>query len=85
QGWGTFSQTIDENGLEAKFQVKWGALAVQTVRLNPVGMETGSVTVTCSGKPVAATVNMKQGMAVIQLETPVRIPEHAELRVVLAP
>ncbi len=85
QGWGTFSQTIDENGLEAKFQVKWGALAVQTVRLNPVGMETGSVTVTCRGEPVAATVSMKQGMAVIQLETPVRIPEHAELRVVLAP
>ncbi|MDF7808613.1 GH116 family glycosyl-hydrolase [Pontiellaceae bacterium B12219] len=84
EGWGTFSQTIDEKGLQAKLHVKWGALAVQTIRLNPVGVEAKNVTVSFNGKPLAATVKMKQGTAVIQLKVPVRMLEHQELSVVLA-
>ncbi|MDF7823594.1 GH116 family glycosyl-hydrolase [Pontiellaceae bacterium B12227] len=85
EGWGTFSQTIDEKGLQAKLHVKWGALAVQTIRLNPDGMDAKSVTVTLNGKLLDAAVKMNQGTAVIQLNAPVRILEHQELCVVLAP
>ena len=83
EGWGTFSQKIDESGLQAKLQVKWGTLAVQTIRLNPAGMETRNVAVTCNGKPLGATVKMKQGTAVVQFKAPVRISD--ELQVVLTP
>ncbi|MDF7800154.1 GH116 family glycosyl-hydrolase [Pontiellaceae bacterium B1224] len=85
EGWGTFSQTIDEAGLLAEFQVKWGTLQLQTIRLNPVGIDIKKVAVTCKGKPEDATVRTMQGHAVVQLKSPVQILEGQALRVVLIP
>jgi hypothetical protein len=85
EGWGTFSQSIDDAGMRAALQMKHGALAVQTIRLNPRERGVKTVAVTGNGTPLAATVKMIQGTAVIQLDAPVRIREGQALRVILAP
>jgi len=83
EGWGSYSQTIDAQQMQAKLRIDNGSLSLQTIRLDPMGTEMKQVTVVCNGESVNATVKMDQGTAVIQLDAPVRIATGQELAITL--
>ncbi|MEP4078393.1 GH116 family glycosyl-hydrolase [Haloferula sp.] len=79
EGWGSYSQTIGQKQMEAKLKLNNGSLSLQTIRLDPQGMDVKQVGVICNGKRLNATVEMNQGTAVVQLKDSVRIAAGQEL------
>lgn len=79
EGWGSYSQRIARKQMQAKLRLDSGSLFLQTIRLDPQGMNIKQVTVTCNGQRVKATVEMNQGTAVVQLTASVRIATGQEL------
>lgn len=83
EGWGSYSQRIIQKQMQAKLRLDSGSLSLQTIRLDPQGVNMRQVTVICDGKKVNATVRMDEGTAVVQLRAPVRITTGQELVVTL--
>lgn len=75
EGWGTFTQTIDKGGLQAKLQVKNGTLAIQTIRLTPVGIHVEKVEVSCNGKKLDTVLEKHSDGVVGKLKNQLRIRE----------
>ncbi len=81
EGWGTFSQTINENQMEAAIQLKWGSLTLKTLRLDPGNLKVDEVAVTLGGKQVDAVLAKTESGVSITLVKPVTISAGQKLSV----
>jgi uncharacterized protein (DUF608 family) len=70
EGWGTYSQKIDGEGVTAKIAVTHGELAVWMIRL---AADADSVSVTLDGEDVIGFVDAAAGGVVVRLSTRLRI------------
>jgi non-lysosomal glucosylceramidase len=78
EGWGTFAQQRQGDGLHASLDLKWGQLRLRTLALATGG--TG-VQVELAGAPVAATVAVYAGRATVLFDPPVTIATGERLTV----
>ncbi len=83
EGWGSYSQNVDDTQMQATLRMDNGSLSLQTIRLNPLGADMTQVDVVCNGKALRATMEMNEGTAVIQLKSPVRVKTGQELTITL--
>jgi non-lysosomal glucosylceramidase len=85
EGWGTFAQRADGREQQAELAVKWGQLRLQTLTLAVTkGFQPAQAKVAVDGKPVTATLAVKDGRAEISLAVAVVIKEGEKLTVALA-
>ncbi len=65
EGWGTYNQTIAEKEMKAEIRVKWGTVSLQSIRLNPRGLNLQTAVVTVGDRKLdASLVNVQDGMTV---------------------
>ncbi|WP_372807993.1 GH116 family glycosyl hydrolase [Pontiella sp.] len=83
EGWGTFSQTLGPNEMKAELAVNWGRLKLQSIRLNPVGLEVGTAAVSVDGTPLNAQPVKTQNGISLEFKTPVTLAANQTLTVVL--
>lgn len=83
EGWGTFSQASEGGTMTARIELKWGRLRVREIRLN-ASEKTASVQVRAGGHPVAATVAVKDGTAVVSLAADCALAAGQALDIALA-
>lgn len=84
EGWGSFSQNIKGQELNAKIEVKYGKLAVKNIALMPPpGASPRAAKVAVNGKPVESELEVKDGKALVTLSADAVIPAGASLEVTL--
>ncbi len=83
EGWGTFSQTIGTEELNAELRVNWGSLKLKSLRLNPRNVLVQQVDVTLGGKSVNATLVQHESKVWVEFGAPISISAGQELVVVL--
>ncbi len=77
EGWGTFEQKAEGNGLKAKISIKYGKLKVKSIAL--YGRKEAlseKARVTLNGKPVGAVISYHEGPVTVTLKRALTI--HAE-------
>ena len=85
EGWGVFTQKAEGGRQKAEGEVKWGQVRLRTLSLGVVGRgEPSKVTVLVAGKPVPATLAVREGKAQIQLGIEALIKEGERLAVELS-
>lgn len=74
EGWGNFSQRIENNNLHAEIELKWGELSLRTLSLDlPAGVTLRTSTLNLNGRNVRVQSN-RDGMRVqLLLPEPVRV------------
>ncbi|MDF7801313.1 GH116 family glycosyl hydrolase [Pontiellaceae bacterium B1224] len=83
EGWGTFSQTVGEKEMMAELSVNWGKLKLQTIRLNPEGLNAQTANVTVDGNKLGAKLVKTESGVSVKLENPVSVSAGQSLVVVL--
>ncbi|MDF7801314.1 GH116 family glycosyl hydrolase [Pontiellaceae bacterium B1224] len=83
EGWGTFSQTLSEKEMRAELAVKWGSVKLQTIRLNPLGLNFKTVNVTVGGKKLNAKLVSHENGISVEFAQPVSITSDQTLTVAL--
>lgn len=83
EGWGTYSQSIDDDGMQAELLVGWGSLKLQSLNLNPGALAAKLVSVTLDGKTLEAKLVKTDGGVSIQFAEPLKISTGQALAVVL--
>ncbi|MCM2375194.1 GH116 family glycosyl hydrolase [Aporhodopirellula aestuarii] len=73
EGWGTFSQKIDENSMKAAISVNWGSVKLQSIKLNPGNLKAETVAVTLNGESLKAKLVKNDENTAIELDTPATI------------
>ncbi|MEI6890794.1 MAG: GH116 family glycosyl hydrolase [Pontiella sp.] len=73
EGWGTFSQTVDECGMQAVLRVNWGRVKLQSIRLTPRDLNFEQVTAMWNGKKLKATLLKKRSRVTVEFEVPIFI------------
>jgi non-lysosomal glucosylceramidase len=64
EGWGTYGQRAEDGGLKAELVLKWGRLRLRTVSLAVPGAS--KVAVSLGGQDVAATMEQRDGKALVR-------------------
>ena len=82
EGWGSFSQRIDENTLTAELAVKWGQVALHSFSLS-TSKKPDSVTVICEGKQFDASLETIDGKTTLTFKDQVRVKAEQTLKIVL--
>jgi uncharacterized protein (DUF608 family) len=85
EGWGSFTQTIQDGVLTAKIDVLWGRLRVRTLSLaaSPQHPPTKAI-VTLNGQPITAELTVTEGRANIRLREDALVEESGRLGVKLS-
>ena len=83
EGWGTFSQRINRNELQAELRVNWGSVSVQTLLLNPKQLDIRQAEVTCNGKQLNARLVPNQNGVMVELAASRQISAGQSLKIVL--
>lgn len=83
EGWGTFSQSIGKGELKAELSVNWGSVKLQTIHLNPHGMEVKEVEVTIDGKKLEASLAKKNNAVSVELAAMASIAAGQSMTIVL--
>jgi non-lysosomal glucosylceramidase len=84
EGWGTYAQRTEGQGLKAKLEVKWGRVPLQELALGlPQTLVPTGVTAVLGGRTVAAAVAVKDGTAVVRFGEGLVLGETAALEVAL--
>ncbi len=85
ESWGTFAQQFETAKLKAQIALKWGKLRLRTLALGlPRNFRPTQVTVTAAGKPVTATLAVKDGRATINLSDGIAMQEGDVMELLLA-
>jgi uncharacterized protein (DUF608 family) len=74
EGWGSFSQKINDTSMTASLSVRWGSLKLRSVSL-ACGKTPAGLTVTLGGKEVPAEISWDQGKATIRFSGPKTIAQ----------
>ncbi|MEI8037215.1 MAG: GH116 family glycosyl-hydrolase [Verrucomicrobiota bacterium] len=82
EGWGSFSQTLQDGKHRAVIEVKWGQLKVKTVALESA--QATSVSLTHVGKPLAAQLRRDGNRVVIVLDQPLELCAGHKLEITLS-
>jgi len=84
EGWGTFSQQIESGKLESEIHLKHGRLKLKRLALGNLGdFKPGSADATLAGKPVACSLQVIDGRAVITLDRETLIGTGGVFKVIL--
>lgn len=83
EGWGTFSQSVGADRMEAKLAVNWGRVSLKSLRLNPGELPAGRVEVTVGGGKRDAVLTKRDGGVSVDFATPVSLSAGEELSVVI--
>jgi uncharacterized protein (DUF608 family) len=82
EGWGSFSQRIDENTMTAELEVKWGQVALHSFSL-ATSKKPDSVTVICEGKEIEASVETINGKTTLTFKDQVMVKAEQTLKITL--
>lgn len=83
KGWGTYSQTLGNKEMKVEFNLKYGSLRLQTIRLTPKKEQSTHAQVTLNGKTLAANLESNKGGASIGLSEPVTLNANDRLLIQL--
>lgn len=84
EGWGTFTQQLQNGRLRAEITVKWGRLRLQTLALEaPAGKMAAQVEFRLAGKVLPAALKSDGRRVVVTLEAPAIIPRGQSVAVTL--
>jgi uncharacterized protein (DUF608 family) len=67
EGWGSYSQSINDQAMIAELALNFGTLSLQAIHLDPGAKQPSSVKVTLDGKAVPASLSRVEEHAVIKL------------------
>ena len=85
EGWGTFSQQIQNNRLAASLELKWGRLALNQMTLTvPAGATVGSVQVEHNGQKIQGTLQQTDRRIAISLPSGLTLQAKDELKFTLS-
>ena len=86
EGWGSFSQKITSGTLRADLAVKYGKVPLRTMSLvSPAGQTPQNVSASLDGKPVPATLRVKDGSAEVVFDPEITISAGQALEITLGP
>jgi uncharacterized protein (DUF608 family) len=86
EGWGSFSQKITSGTLRAGLAVKYGKVPLRTMSLvSPAGQTPQNVSASLDGKPVPATLRVKDGRAEVVFDPEITISAGQALEITLGP
>jgi hypothetical protein len=86
EGWGSFSQKITSGTLRADLAVKYGKVPLRTMSLvPPAGQTHQKVTASVDGKPVPATLRVKDGRSEVVFDPEITISAGQALEITLGP
>ena len=86
EGWGSFSQKITSGTLRADLAVKYGKVPLRTMSLvSPAGQTPQNVSASLDGKPVPATLRVKDGSAEVVFDPEISISAGQALEITLGP
>jgi uncharacterized protein (DUF608 family) len=81
EGWGAFSQKIENASVEAELALRWGRLKLKTLALELPEARTRSATVTLAGKILPAQLERRGASVVISLEKPLEMAAGQSLKI----
>ncbi len=84
EGWGTYQQKRDDQGMTAKFSVKYGRLKLSQIKLQVPSGKIYVAEVRLGGQPVAVQCKQTGNTVVIQLNRPVFVKSNQELSIRLS-
>ena len=67
EGWGTYSQKMDDSTMKAQLSINWGSLALESLQLKPLGFKPNQVVVTYEEEAIPAELKVFTDRVVIQL------------------
>jgi hypothetical protein len=82
EGWGSFSQRIDENTMTAELAVKWGQVALRSFSL-ATSKKPDSVTVICEGKQIETSFETINGKTTLTFKDQVMVKAEHTLKITL--
>ena len=82
EGWGTYSQKMEDGGMRSVIAVKWGQVRLRTVAL-AMPKAPATVTVKAGDKPVAAAVSYQDGRVTVTLSGDVNLATDQALEILL--
>ncbi|WPJ95478.1 GH116 family glycosyl hydrolase [Coraliomargarita algicola] len=82
-GWGTYSQKITPQQMQAELKINWGQVRLSRIKLNPGERPFQQVSVSLNGKKVAAELLERESGVVIALAEMIQIAQGQQLTVVL--
>ena len=81
EGWGTFSQKIENGITTATVDLKYGKLRLETLSL---AAPASKATVTFAGREIPATLNKQENAALLSFATPMNLSAGEKLEVRLS-
>jgi len=85
EGWGSYTQKIAEGKMSAELAVKYGRVPLRTVLLVPPAGETPpNVSAMLDGKPLAASIEEKDGSVEIVFAPEISVGEGQSLKITLS-
>jgi len=82
EGWGSYSQKIENGKLTATIAMRWGKLPLKTITLENAAAN--SVQVVLAGKSVTARLTRDGRRVSITLNQPVEIAANATLKIIIS-
>jgi uncharacterized protein (DUF608 family) len=84
EGWGTYRQKSQDGRQKAELAVKWGRLRLKTLALVPdPALAAPQAVVTLADQPLAASLSLQDGRAVITLAKEINLPAGQNLKITL--
>ncbi|MFC7338766.1 GH116 family glycosyl-hydrolase [Haloferula chungangensis] len=84
EGWGSYSQRIQEGEMEVRIELRKGKLALRSLKVEPQGLVPRQLVVNHLGKPVAAGLKIEDGRALIEFSEALEVQAGADLRIHLS-
>jgi non-lysosomal glucosylceramidase len=85
EGWGTYEQRQNGGQFEARVEVKWGQLRVQTIKVAPGLTAVGDVEVRHRGRAVPSNWSIDDGRLAVRLDEPVVVQVGSEVEILVTP